>query len=61
MDLWNDGTGTRDEGNYEGASTIHPNFFHNVEHRGAKVMGHPRVRPVWVLISKMLKEMGYEA
>lgn len=59
MNLWNNGTGTREFGNYEAQATILPSAFGPIESRGGKIVGYDRKKPVWNLISLMLKELGY--
>lgn len=60
MDLWNTGKCPGPVAEYEAASIIEPSPWNdNPELRGGKVVGHQRNLPVWTLVAKMLKELGY--
>lgn len=58
MVLTNDGTGDQFTGNYNG-SIYRKSDFRTVT-RSARVEGHKRkTEVIWVLVAKMLKNMGY--
>lgn len=59
MHISNDGTGSRTRGNYT-IKTLRKKTGSLL--RSAKVNGHPRLsQPVWVLLSKALAALGYDA
>jgi len=63
MDLWNTvSSGGWVDGNYKAVAKMDPSpwFRKGLEAEG-EVLGHPRHLPVWTLVGKMLKAMGYEA
>jgi hypothetical protein len=60
MDLWNDTSGDRYVGNYEGSSVIPPSAWNaDPIKRGGKVLHYDRAKPVFTLIKEMLQNMGY--
>lgn len=60
MDLWNDGTGTVEEGNYLGQAVTYPSPWRPIERRGGLVVRHKRSDPLWDLVAKMLHSMRYD-
>ena len=58
IEIWNDGLGTRERGNY-GARAISKNGKPLMK-RSGRVENHPRLsKPVWNLVYKILSSMGY--
>jgi hypothetical protein len=59
MDLWNDGTGDRYDGNYKGVAHTSASVYASKAQVSGEVHKYDRMQSVWALVAKMLKEMGY--
>lgn len=59
MDLWNDGTGDRYVGNYQGEAHVPASVYNELDNRHGSVKGYDRIQNVWTLVAEMLRSMGY--